>query len=188
MACCVLSQPWTRAIAPFISSAMPATTDDVFARLDELGIAYQTHEHPPVFTVEEARLHCGHLPGCHNKNLFVKDKKDRMWLIVARDDAPIRLSELEKEIGAKRLSFGKPELLMEILGVVPGAVTPFGLINDRENRVAVILDDKMMAADLVNYHPLSNDKTTALKPADLLRFIESCGHEPRIMNVDARMA
>jgi len=173
---------------PFISAPMPATTDDVFARLDELGIAYHTHDHPPVFTVEEAREHCGHLQGCHNKNLFVKDKKDRVWLIVARDDAPIRLSELEKKIGAKRLSFGKPELLMELLGVVPGAVTPFGLINDTGHRVSVILDDKMMAADLVNYHPLSNGKTTALAPRDLLRFIESCGHEVQIMNVDAEAA
>ena len=164
---------------------MPATTDDLFARLDELGIAYETHDHPPVFTVEEARQHCGHLPGCHNKNLFVKDKKDAMWLIVARDDAPIRLGELEKKIGAKRLSFGKPELLMEILGVEPGAVTPFGLINDKDRRVSVILDEKMMAADLVNYHPLTNGKTTALTPVDLKRFIESCGHEPSVMNVDA---
>ena len=167
---------------------MVATTDDIFARLDELGIAYQNHEHPPVFTVEEARQHCGHLPGCHNKNLFVKDKKDAIWLIVARDDAPIRLSQLEKKIGAKRLSFGKPELLMEFLGVVPGAVTPFGLINDTGGRVAVILDEKMMAADLVNYHPLSNGQTTALEPQGLLRFIESCGHEAQIMNVDAEVA
>jgi Ala-tRNA(Pro) deacylase len=173
---------------PFISAAMPATTDDLFARLDELGIAYETHVHPPVFTVEEAREHCGHLPGCHNKNLFVKDKKDAIWLIVARDDAPIRLGELEKKIGSKRLSFGKPELLMAILGVEPGAVTPFGLINDTENRVQVVLDERMMAAELVNYHPLSNGMTTALKPDDLLRFIKSCGHEPRIMNVDAAAA
>ena len=164
---------------------MTASSEDLFARLDELGIAYQTHEHPPVFTVEESREHCGHLPGCHSKNLFVKDKKGVIWLIVARDDAPIRLGQLEKQIGAKRLSFGKPELLMEVLGVVPGAVTPFGLINDTENRVNVILDEKMMAADLVNYHPLSNGKTTALAPGDLIRFIESCGHRPRTMNVDA---
>ncbi len=164
---------------------MPATPDDIFARFDDLGINHETHEHPPVFTVEEAREHCGHLPGCHNKNLFVKDKKDVLWLIVARDDAPIRLNQLEKEIGAKRLSFGKPDLLMEILGVIPGAVTPFGLINDTEVRVNVILDETMMAADLVNFHPLSNDRTTALTPADLLRFIESCGHQPRVMNVDA---
>ena len=175
-------------MGPFISAPMSATTDDLFARLDQLGIAYETHEHPAVHTVEEAREHCGHLPGCHNKNLFVKDKKDRIWLIVARDDAPIRLGDLEKRLGAKRLSFCKPELLMAVLGVVPGAVTPFGLINDKECRVSVILDQTMMAADLVNYHPLSNGKTTALKPGDLLLFIESCGHEPQIMNVDAGAA
>ncbi|MEM7124367.1 MAG: prolyl-tRNA synthetase associated domain-containing protein [Pseudomonadota bacterium] len=166
---------------------MPATSDDIFARLNDLGIDYETHEHVPVFTVEEAREHCGHLPGCHSKNLFVKDKKGVLWLIVARDDAPIRLSQLEKEIGAKRLSFGKPDLLMEVMGVVPGAVTPFGLINDTEVRVNVILDEKLMAADIVNFHPLSNDRTTALAPADLLRCIESFGHQPRVMDVDAVM-
>lgn len=170
-----------------ISASMPATPNDIFARLDDLGIEHETHQHAAVFTVEEAREHCGHVPGCHSKNLFVKDKKDVLWLIVARDDAPIRLNQLEKQIGAKRLSFGKPDLLMEVLGVVPGAVTPFGLINDADVRVNVILDETMMAADLVNYHPLTNDSTTVLTPADLLRFIESCGHQPRVMNVDAVM-
>lgn len=164
---------------------MHATTDDLLNRLDELGIAHETFDHPPVFTVEEALEHCGHVPGCHNKSLFVKDKKGVMWLIVARGDAPIRMSQLEKRLGAKRLSFGKPELLMEILGVIPGAVTPFALINDGGCDVKVVLDEKMMAHELVSYHPLANDKSTAVSPADLLRFIQSCGHEPRVMNVDA---
>lgn len=164
---------------------MPATPDELLARLDELGIAATTHRHPAVFTVEEARRHCGHVPGCHCKNLFLKDKKGELWLVVARDDAAIDLKRLDKAIGAARLSFGKAELLMEVLGVVPGAVTPFALVNDTGHRVHVVLDEVMMAAPLVNYHPLTNEATTALTPDGLLAFIRSTGHEPAILRVDA---
>jgi len=163
---------------------MPLTPDELLARLDALGIPHTTHRHPAVFTVEEARAHCSHLPGCHNKNLFLKDKKDQLWLVVARDDAAIDMKTLDKRIGAARLSFGKADLLMEVLGVIPGAVTPFALANDTQGRVRVVLDEVMMAADLVNYHPLSNEATTALKPDDLLRFLRATGREPVVMAVD----
>jgi len=164
---------------------MPATEQDLLSRLDALGIEHTTHRHPAVFTVEEARAHCGHLPGRHCKNLFLKDKKGVLWLVVARDDAPIAMKQLDKRIGAARLSFGKPELLAEVLGVIPGAVTPFALINDTEQQVNVVLDEAMMASDLVNYHPLTNEATTALAPDALLAFIGACGHEPAIVNIDA---
>lgn len=157
---------------------MPATPDQLFARLEELGIHTSTYRHPPVFTVEEARVHCGHLPGEHCKNLFLKDKKGRLWLVVTRDSRDVDIKALQKALGAARLSFGKAELLMEILGVSPGGVTPFALINDREQRITVVLDTAMMKADTLNYHPLSNDATTAIAPADLRRFIAACGHEP----------
>lgn len=163
---------------------MALSPDDLLARLDTLGIAHTTHRHPAVFTVEEARAHCGHLPGCHCKNLFLKDKKGELWLVVARDDAAIDMKTLDRRIGSARLSFGKPDLLGEVLGVVPGAVTPFALANDTDGRVHVVLDAAMMRAELVNYHPLTNEATTALSPADLLVFIRATGHEPAILAVD----
>ncbi|MDA0219242.1 MAG: prolyl-tRNA synthetase associated domain-containing protein [Proteobacteria bacterium] len=163
---------------------MALSPDDLLARLDALGIAHTTHRHPAVYTVEEARAHCGHLPGCHCKNLFLKDKKGQLWLVVARDDAAIDMKSLDRRIGAARLSFGKPELLAEVLGVVPGSVTPFALANDTQGQVRVVLDAVMMQADLVNYHPLTNEATTALAPADLVAFLRATGHEPAILAVD----
>jgi Ala-tRNA(Pro) deacylase len=162
---------------------MALESDDLVKRLQELGIAHQTHEHPAVFTVEEAQRHCGHLPGAHCKNLFLKDKKGQLWLVVTLDGREVNIKALQKAMGAARLSFGKAELLMEVLGVIPGAVTPFGLINDSEQRVQVILDVEMMAADLLNYHPLRNDATTAIAPADLRRFISACGHSARDLEI-----
>ena len=164
---------------------MPATREDLFARLAGLGIETETHEHPPVFTVEEARRHCGHLPGGHCKNLFFKDKNRGLWLVVTLNDRPVDIKATEKAIGSARLSFGKPDLLMEVLGVTPGAVTPFGLINDAGRRVTVVLDREMMGLDLLNYHPLGNDATTAIAPAGLARFIESCGHQPIVLDFAA---
>ena len=163
---------------------MAAARADLMALFDRLGIAATTHEHPAVFTVEEAKAHFGRLPGCHCKSLFLKDKKGDLWLVVARDDARVDLKRLAKALGAGNLSFGKPELLAEVLGVIPGAVTPFGLINDRARRVRVVLDGTMMQAELVNYHPLTNDATTALTPADLVRFLAATGHEPRTIDLD----
>ena len=164
---------------------MPATRADLFALFDRLGIAATTHEHPPVFTVEEARAHCAQLPGCHCKSLFLKDKKGNLWLVVARDDARVDLKALARHLGMGNVSFGKPELLAEVLGVIPGAVTPFGLINDTANRVRVVLDQAMMASTLVNYHPLTNDATTAITPAELARFIEATGHAHQTIDLDA---
>ena len=156
---------------------MPLDSEDLFSRFRHLGISFETHSHPAVFTVEEAQLHCGHLPGAHCKNLFLKDKKGELWLAVMLDGREVNIKALQYAMGAARLSFGKAELLLEVLGVIPGAVTPFGLINDTEQRVRVFLDADMMAADLVNFHPLRNDATTAMAPADLRRFIAACGHD-----------
>jgi len=155
---------------------MQSYSEDLFRRFEELGISYENHSHPAVFTVEEAQQHCSDLPGAHCKNLFFKDKRSAIWLAVLLDAREVKIKELQKAMGAARLSFGKPELLMEVLGVIPGAVTPLGLINDSENRVNVFLDTEIMAADLVNFHPLRNDATTAITPPDLRRFIADCGH------------
>lgn len=161
-----------------------ASESDLFERLQSLGIESTTHRHPAVFTVEESRLLRGQLPGAHCKSLFLKDKKDQLWLVVALEDRPVDLKTLPKNIGAARLSFGKPELLLEVLGVVPGSVTPFALINDRQTRVRVVLDKGMLDHELLNYHPLTNTATTAISAADLVRFIRSCGHDPVILDFD----
>jgi Ala-tRNA(Pro) deacylase len=160
---------------------MPASRAELMARFSSLGIETRTREHPPVFTVEEARALRGQIPGGHCKNLFLKDEKGAVWLIVCLEDARIDLKTAPARIGSKRLSFGKADLLMQLMGVEPGSVTPFGLINDAENRITVILEERMMREPLLNYHPLSNDATTTIASADLLAFIRSCGHEPRIV-------
>jgi Ala-tRNA(Pro) deacylase len=163
---------------------MPATTEDLFARFEELGIATETHYHPPLFTVEESKRLRGDLPGGHCKSLFLKDKKGRLYLVVALEDRPIDLKKLRRPIGAGNLSFGRPELLMEVLGVEPGSVTPFALLSDTEKRVAVVLDKAMLDHDPLNYHALTNGATTAISPDGLLAFIASTGHGVQIIDMD----
>ncbi len=162
---------------------MPATRAGLAARLAELGIDSTTHEHPPVFTVEEARAHCAGIPGVHCKNLFLKDAKDALWLVVVPDHRELDLKRLHERIGAKRLSFGRAELLREVLGVEPGSVTPFALINDTGHRVNVVLDAWMMRQPILNYHPLENTATTTIRSADLLKFIRACGHDPKVVEL-----
>ncbi len=163
---------------------MPASPEQLFERLRALGIETTTKEHPPVFTVEEARSLRGEIPGGHTKNLFLKDKKDALWLVVCPEDAEVDLKSLHHRIGAARLSFGKPELLREVLGIEPGSVTPFALINDTGNRVKVVLDSSMMAEERLNFHPLRNGATTTIRSADLETFVRACGHDPLIVKVD----
>jgi Ala-tRNA(Pro) deacylase len=162
---------------------MPATRDALMARLDTLGIATRTVDHAPVFTVEEARALRGEIPGGHCKNLFLKDDKGAIYLIVCLEDAKVDLKAAPARIGSRRLTFGKPDLLLEILGVEPGSVTPFGLINDPGGRTTVILDKTMMEQEWLNYHPLRNDATTTIRALDLLAFLRATGHEPRIVAV-----
>jgi len=162
---------------------MSATRDDLFARLQGLGITTTTREHPPVFTVEEARALRGVIPGGHCKNLFLRDRDGKLWLVVALEDAMIDLKAFPGRTGSGRISFGKADTLREVLGVDPGSVTPFALINDAGTRVNVVLDETMMREPLLNYHPLENTATTTIAAPDLLRFIRSCGHDPRIVAV-----
>jgi Ala-tRNA(Pro) deacylase len=169
---------------PAAAISRPATPEELFARLEALGIRTRTVSHPPVFTVEEAKALRGELPGGHVKNLFLRNKKGAMWLVVAEEDRRIDLKALGERLGAGKVSFGSPERLMEHLGVIPGAVTPFGLINDRAAAVQPVVDKALLAHDPVNVHPLTNEMTTAIAPNDLLRFIESCGHRPRILDFE----
>lgn len=162
---------------------MPKIRADLMSFLDKLGISTITTDHEPVFTVEQAQRVHGDIAGGHCKNLFCKDEKGVLWLIVALEDAKIDLKAAKDKIGSRRLTFGKPELLMEILGIEPGSVTPFSLINDTTVKTNVILDAAMMQLDQLNFHPLKNDATTTISSADLLTFINACGHAPRIVAV-----
>jgi Ala-tRNA(Pro) deacylase len=155
------------------------------ARLRELGISVTTREHPAVFTVEQSRALRGNLAGAHCKNLFLKDKKDNLWLLVALEDTPVDLKLLRRAIGSGHLSFGKARLLAEVLGVDAGAVTPFALINDTEARVNVLLQRSMLKHAILNYHPLVNTATTTIRSEDLLKFIYACGHTPHIVSLKA---
>ncbi len=159
----------------------PATRQELLSRLKSLGIDVTTAEHPPVFTVEEARSLRGEIPGAHTKNLFLKCKKGTLWLIVALENAQIDLKRIHKRLGSKPLSFGRAELLQEVLGVPPGSVTPFSLINDTQQRVSVVLDAEMMRHEMLNFHPLVNNATTTIPRDGLLAFIRNCGHEPMIL-------
>lgn len=167
---------------------MTATADDLIALLERLAILTTTHRHPPVFTVEQAGALRGDLPGRHAKNLFLKDKKGALFLVVADEHRAVELKDLRRRLGAATLSFAKPDLLRQVLGVDPGSVTPFALINDVERRVFVVLDSGLMRCDPLNFHPLRNDATTAIAPADLLTFIHACGHRPQVIDLDAEIA
>jgi Ala-tRNA(Pro) deacylase len=165
---------------------MPATRQDLDACLAALGIATVSHEHLPLHTVEESRALRGTIPGGHTKNLFLKDRKDALFLVTTGEEAVIDLKRIHEIIGAAgRVSFGKPELLMETLGVAPGAVTVFGALNDRDGRVSVILDAALMVNETLNCHPLVNTATTSIGRDDLVKFLRATGHEPRILAVSA---
>jgi len=163
---------------------MSKTPDQLFVALDALGIKYSTVKHPPLFTVEQSRSLRGQIPGGHTKNLFLRDKKYEIYLVVTLEDAEIELKGLHRKLGASgRFSFGSPALMQEVLGVEPGSVTPFGAINDSDGRVTVILDAAMMAHATLNFHPLVNTMTTSINRDDLVKFLESTGHSPRIERV-----
>ncbi|WP_020699033.1 prolyl-tRNA synthetase associated domain-containing protein [Reyranella massiliensis] len=154
------------------------TPQQLFDRLEALGIAHRTVEHPPVFTVEEAKALRGNLPGHHIKNLFLRNKKEEMWLVVALEDRAVDLKRLGEVLGAGRLSFGSPDRLRRQLGVEPGSVTPLALINDGSRSVRLALDRGLVEGGPVNAHPLVNTMTTAIATEDLQRFFAATGHVP----------
>jgi Ala-tRNA(Pro) deacylase len=160
-----------------------ATPEDLYARFEALGIKTETHTHRPVFTVAESRDLRGALPGIHCKTLFLKDKKSALWLCVVEESRRMDIRALSDLLGSARLSFARPERVKQYLGVEPGAVTPFSLINDTEAAIHVAIDADIMAAEIANFHPLVNDRTTAIGPDDLIRFIEGCGQRPVIVDL-----
>lgn len=167
---------------------MPAAREDLFAMLDELDIPHTTHDHAPIFTVEESQGIKANMPGGHTKNLFLKDKAGALFLISALGDTPIKINKLHPVIGCKRLSFGKPDLLLAHLGVMPGSVTAFSVMNDKAGDVTLILDKALFDHDIVNFHPLLNNATTAIASGDLLRFAKAAGHDPLILDFESLAA
>jgi Ala-tRNA(Pro) deacylase len=163
----------------------PATPEALFAFLDAHGIAHRTLEHPPVFRVEEGREIKAALPGGHTKNLFLKDAKDQLWLVSALGETAIDLKALPRAIGSARLSFGSAERLYEALGVTPGSVTAFALVNDKARRVRFVVDAALLACDPVNFHPLTNAATTAVSRDGFLAFLAALGVEPAVVDFAA---
>ena len=164
------------------------TSIELFAKLKEFGIKYVNHEHPPLRTVAESQALRGELSGAHIKNLFLRDKKRRFFLVTVAENRDVDLKWLRQAIGAQgTLSFGSSESLIELLGVVPGAVTPLSVINDKGSSVKAFLDKELLAADLVNAHPLRNDMTTALLARDLVTFMETVHHSPDILDFSVNL-
>ena len=176
-----LTRRWIR-----LETSLPKTPEDLLAYLGRLGIATTTAEHPPLHTVEDSRALRGDIGGAHAKNLFVKDKKSRLFLLVVGEEAVVDLKRVHEKIGAQgRVSFGSAELLEEVWGVRPGAVTPFGAINDPGGRVTVVLDAALMRHARLNFHPLVNTRTTGLDSADLVEFLVATGHRPIVARLDS---
>ena len=156
----------------------------LLARLDELGIEIAMHRHPPLHTVEESRALRGTMPGSHIKNLFLRDKKRTQWLVTVPEDADVDLKALRHELGASgNLSFGSAQLLGESLGVKPGSVTPFAVMNDTAGIVTMVLASAVLEAEPVNAHPLHNEATAAIAGDDLLRFLDACHHPPVMIDL-----
>lgn len=158
--------------------------EPLFALLDRLGVAHSTLEHPAVFHVGEGEEIKASLPGGHSKNLFLKDAKDRLWLVSARQDTRVDLKALPAVIGSAKLSFGKPELMAEALGVTPGSVTAFALMNDPEKRVTFVLDKALLETEPLNFHPLVNTATTAVSAEGFLTFLRALEREPIVVDFE----
>jgi Ala-tRNA(Pro) deacylase len=166
---------------------MAKTQADLFDFLERLGIEVETVSHPPLFTVAQSQALRGEIEGGHTKNLFLKDRKDNFFLVTAGEEADIDLKRIHAVIGAAgRVSFGSPEALMRLLGVTPGAVTAFGLINDEARAVKFVIDAALMEHEKINAHPLVNEATTTIAAGDLLAFARATGHEPFVLKVSGR--
>jgi len=164
----------------------PQSPQQLLNLLSGIGIKANTQTHTPVMTVAESQALRGSIPGLHSKNLFLKDKKGQLWLVVAQEDRTIDLKHLRKMIGAGTLSFGKADILLEVLGVTPGSVTPFAAINDQEGRVRVVLDKALADGEHVSFHPLINTQTTTISGSDLLHFLHHIEHAPLVLDFEAQ--
>ncbi|MGN3974354.1 prolyl-tRNA synthetase associated domain-containing protein [Tsuneonella sp. SYSU-LHT278] len=157
----------------------------LMADLAALGVPFTSHEHEAVFTVEQSRAIDRDIPGAHTKNLFLKDAGGKFWLVTVPAEARVDLKALPAAIGCKRVSFGKPDDMIRLLGIEPGSVTPLAMINAAPGSVTVVLDEGLAAADRINVHPLRNTGTLGLAGSDVLRLLRHWGHEPRAARIPA---
>ena len=160
---------------------MAFTAEQLLARLEELGIRTTTAGHPPLMTVEDSKRLRGELPGGHVKNLFLRDKRKKFWLLTTLEDLSIDLKAMAQKLGAGKFSFANAGELERTLGIAPGAVSPFAIINDAAGAVSVVLDRRMLEFSPLNFHPLRNDRTTTIATADFLRFLDAVAHRPMIL-------
>lgn len=158
---------------------------DLIRFFDAHGVDHATLDHPAVFRVGEGEDLKKGLPGAHTKNLFLKDAKARLWLVSAADRAVIDLKRLHTVIGSARLSFGSAELMAATLGVVPGSVTAFALVNDVDRQVTFVLDRTLAEAGHVNFHPLENTATTTVSQGGFRRFLAALGIAPLVVDFEA---
>ena len=163
-----------------MSSAGGSSEERLYAYLDSLGIEYIRHSHPAVYTVEEAQQHCAHIEGAHCKNLLLKNKGGgRCYLLVMENTKKADLKSLARQLEEKKLALASPQRVQEYLGLEPGAVSPFGLINDLRREVIVLLDRDLKEADYINFHPNVNTATLTIKVEDFYRFLEERGNSVR---------
>ena len=161
---------------------------DIYEFLDSGNIEYQRHDHPPVFTVEDVHRLTPDLPGAKTKNLFLRDKKgNRHFLLVVPADKRINLKALPKVLESSKISFGSPDRLMENLGVTPGSVSLFAIVNDQKNRVEVIIDESIWALEAFQFHPLVNTSTLVISKDSIKRFLAATGHEVKILDIPAQI-
>lgn len=163
------------------------TPAELIEYLNSLNIETETHHHAALFTVEESKAVKETIKGAHSKNLFVKDKKGKIYALITLAEAVINLKTLHEKIGASgRVSFGSEQQLFDLWGVKPGSVTPFGAINDINHLVTVILDEALMKHETLNFHPLQNTMTTSIHRDDLVKFLEKTGHSPIIIMISEK--
>jgi Ala-tRNA(Pro) deacylase len=162
---------------------LPTSPEQLFSVLAEIGVPYKLYEHEPVYTVAESSRIETDIPGLHCRNLFLRDKKKKMFLVVAANETKIDLKKLQNVIDSDRLSFASKDRLWEHLGVMPGSVCPYAVINDKQKAVKVILDKYMMSGDIVNYHPLQNNMTIGVTPNDLIKFFDYTSHKAHIVDL-----
>ncbi|MBX2884736.1 MAG: prolyl-tRNA synthetase associated domain-containing protein [Granulosicoccus sp.] len=168
-----------------VDGSAPATPADVQARLTHLGIEFETKEHPPMYTVADSQKFREGVPGGYSKNLFLRNKKGRMWLVTLLEDREVDLRKLGESIGAGRVSFASTTRLMQYLGVIPGSVTPLAVINDIRGQVTAVIDEDLLALSPVHFHPCVNTMTTSMQPSGLLAYMQYCNHDPALISADS---
>jgi len=158
--------------------------DGLLTKLDELSIVHRTVSHAPMFTVQDSRAWRSDPEGGYSKNLFLRNKKGIMWLVTCHEDTVVNLKQLGELLGIGRVSFASKERLLKYLGVIPGAVTPFAVINDVDAQVQIALDEKLLEFDKLHFHPLDNAKTTTIANQDLIKFLHAVEHPPKTIRFD----